>query len=72
MKEGAKAVAASAVGAAVGAGTHVAIGGIGVAATGTAVGITLGPFIAIGAGLGAAGYVVYWLGKQAGKKEKDK
>ncbi len=72
MKEGAKAVAASAVGAAVGAGTYGAIGGIGVAATGTAVGITLGPFIAIGAGLGAAGYGVYWLGKQVGKKEKDK
>jgi len=37
-----------------------------VAAAGTAVGVTLGPFVAIGAGLGTAAYGVYWLGKQVG------
>jgi uncharacterized membrane protein len=46
------------------------IGGIGVAATGTAVGITLGPFIAIGAGVGLTAYGLYWLGKQVGQRGK--
>jgi len=80
MKEGSKnalkTVGAAAAGGAAGAGVYWVIGGVGVAATGTAVGITLGPFIAIGAGLGAVGYGVYWLGKQAGgagqKKLPDK
>jgi len=68
MKESAKAGVVAATGAAVGAGTYATIGGVGLAATGTAVGITLGPFIAIGAGVGLAGYGFYWLGKQVGKK----
>ena len=68
MKDPVKAGIATAAGAAIGAGTSGAIGGIGVAATGTAVGITLGPFIAIGAGVGLTGYGLYWLGKQMGKK----
>jgi hypothetical protein len=41
------------------------IGGVGVAAGGTAVGITLGPFIAIAATVGLVRYGIYWLGKQA-------
>jgi hypothetical protein len=73
MKEPVKAGIITATGAGIGAGTYGLIGGVGVAATGTAVGITLGPFIAIGAGVGLAGYGVYWLGKQVGqKKSKDK
>ena len=73
MKEGAKktlkCAGAGAVGAAAGFGAHAAIGSIGLALTGTAVGITLGPFIAIGAGAGLLGYGLYWLGKEvAGSK----
>ena len=71
VKEGIKAAAAGTAGAGVGAATYVTIGGVGIAATGTAVGITLGPFIAIGAGLGLTGYGVYRLGKQMGKKKSE-
>jgi len=71
MKEGFKAATAGAIGAGAGAAVYTTIGGVGVAATGTAVGITLGPFIAIGAGAGLAGYGVYWLGKQVGKKKDE-
>ena len=60
-----------ATGAAIGASTYHVIGGIGIAAIGTAVGVTLGPFIGIGAGVGLGGYSLYWLGKQIeGKKAK--
>jgi hypothetical protein len=58
----------SAVGAGAGAAIYGTIGGVGIAATGTAIGITLGPFIAIGAGVGATGYGVYWLGKQVARR----
>lgn len=68
-KDGFKAVGAGVVGAGIGAATYGTIGGIGVAATGTAIGITLGPFIAIGAGIGLTGYGLYWLGKQVGRKK---
>jgi hypothetical protein len=44
----------------------------GIAATGTAVGITLGPLMTIGAGVGLTGYGIYWLGKQIGKGQKQK
>jgi len=75
MKEGAKeatkTVGAAAVGAGVGAATYGVIGGVGIAATGTAIGITLGPFIAIGAGIGTAIYGIYRLGKQMGKRSKE-
>ena len=69
-QNGLKALTAGAGGAAAGAGLYAAIGGIGVAATGTAVGITLGPFIAIGAGVGLTAYGLYWLGKQVGQRGK--
>ena len=69
MKEPVKAGIAAVAGAAVGAGAYGVIGGVGVAATGTAVGVTLGPFIAIGAGVGLTGYGLYWLGKQIGGKK---
>ena len=69
-KDGLKAVAAGAAGAGAGAATYGIIGGLGLAAMGTAVGITLGPFIAIGAGIGLTGYGTYWIGKQVGRKEK--
>ncbi len=59
MKELTKTGIATGVGAAAGAGTYGIIGGVGVAATGTAVGVTLGPFIAIGAGVGLTGYGLY-------------
>jgi hypothetical protein len=74
MKDGTKnalqAAGTTVGGAAAGAATYGIIGGIGVAAGGTAVGITLGPFICIGAGLGLTGYGIYWLGKQIGGRAK--
>jgi len=69
MKEPVRAGIATAAGAAVGAGTYGVIGGIGVAAKGTAIGVTLGPFIGIGAAVGLGGYCLYWLGKQVGQKK---
>ncbi len=72
MEDGYKAVAAGLAGGGVGAATYGVIGGVGIAATGTAVGITLGPFIAIGAGVGLASYGLYWLGKQVGGKKQKK
>ena len=63
----ASAIGAGAVGVAAGAGTYGVIGRVGIAAGGTAVGITLGPFITIGAGVGLTAYDIYWLGKQAGR-----
>jgi len=71
MKDSTKAGVATVVGAGAGAATYSTFGGVGIAATGTAVGITLGPFIAIGAGVGLTGYGIYWLGKQMGKKNKN-
>src|SRR5437870_5155751 len=65
-QEAAKAAGAVAAGAGVGAAIYGAVGGIGLAAGGAAVGITLGPFLLIGGGLGAAGYGLHWLGKQVG------
>ena len=53
-------------GAVAGAGIYATIGGVGLAVGGTAVGVTLGPFVAIGTGLGLTGYGIYWLGKQVG------
>lgn len=66
LKAGGSAVGGGAVGAAI----YSVIGGIGIAGGGTAVGITLGPFIAIGSGIGLAGYGLYWLGKQVDDKKK--
>ena len=66
-----KAAGAGVAGAIVGAGTYATIGGVGLAVGGTAVGVTLGPFIAIGGGLALAEYGVYWLGKQIGGKPKN-
>ena len=71
-KEATKAGAATATGAAGGAAIYGIIGGVGVAATGTAVGITLGPFLAIGASVGLGAYGIYRLGKQVGKKSAGK
>lgn len=71
QKEAAKTAAAAATGASIGAGIYGTIGGVGVVAAGTGVGITLGPFIAIGAGVGTAAYGVYWLGKQVGGKVRN-
>ena len=65
-REAMKAAGATAVGAGGGAAISGTIGGIGVAATGTAVGVTLGPFIVIGTGLGATAYGICWLGKRVG------
>jgi hypothetical protein len=66
MNDAVKAVGTAVAGGAAGAATYGVIGGIGVAAAGTAVGITLGPLVCIGAGVGLAGYGLYWLGKQIG------
>lgn len=68
-KDVAKAVGTTAVGAATGAATYASIGGLGLTAVGTGVGITLGPFIAIGAGVFALGYGIFWLGKQVKHSE---
>ena len=71
-QEALKAAGAAGVGAVTGAGVYGVVGGVGVAAGGTAIGITAGPFIAIGAGLALAGYGMYWLGTQVGSKSKEK
>jgi hypothetical protein len=70
MKDWQKNIIAGGVGAGVGAGTYGVIGGVGIAALGGAAGVTLGPFIAIGAGIGFAGHGLYWLGKQIGGRKK--
>lgn len=59
-----KTLISAVVGGGVGAGAYSVIGGIGIAVGGTAVGVTVGPFVVIGAGLGAAAYGLVWLGKQ--------
>ena len=69
-EEFAKAAGAGGACAAVGAGAYGVIGGIGIAAGGSAIGITLCPFIAIGTGCGLAEYGIYRLGKQVGEKDK--
>jgi len=53
-------------GGAGGAAAYATIGGIGIAIGGTAFGITLGPFIAIGAGTALTAYGLIWLGWQLG------
>ena len=68
-KDAAKAVVSAGGGAAFGAGVYSVIGGVGLAVGGTALSVTAGPFIAIGAGLGAVGYGIYWLGKQVGENK---
>jgi hypothetical protein len=68
-KNAVKAAGSAAAGGVAGASIYGVIGGIGVAAGGTAVGISLGPFIAIGSGVGLAGYGIYWLGKQVGGRK---
>lgn len=64
-KEIATGAAVAASGAVGGAAASGIIGGIGLAFCGTAVGITIGPFIAIGAGLSLAGWGIYKLGKNS-------
>lgn len=59
---------AAAAGAAAGALTHATIGGVGVAAAGTAVGVTMAPFIAIGAGVASIGYGLFLLGRRSAGK----
>lgn len=58
------AVVSGFVGGAAGATTYGVMGGIGLAAAGTAVSVTLGPFIAVGVGLGAFTYGVFSLGRR--------
>jgi hypothetical protein len=67
-KEILKTLGTSAVGGGIGAGVYGVIGGVGLTAVGTGVGITLAPFIAIGSGVGAAAYGLFWLGTQFGKR----
>lgn len=69
IKELLKAAVAAGTGAAAGAGVNVAIGGIGVAAAGGAIGVTLAPMAVVGAGVAAAGYGLYWLGKEVGRSQ---
>jgi len=66
------AVGSAGAGAITGALAFKTIGGVGVAAGGAAFGLTVGPFVAIGAGVGAAGYGLYWLGKQVGRKGRER
>ena len=70
-KSALSAAGSAGAGAIAGAVAFKAVGGIGVAAGGTAFGLTVGPFIAIGAGVGAVGYGLYWLGKQVGRKDRE-
>ena len=60
-----QAVGSAVVGGAAGAATYASIGGVGVAAAGTAVGVTLAPFVAIGAGVSLLGWGLYSLGKRS-------
>ena len=55
------------VGAAAGAGVSATVGGIGLAAMGTAVGVSMAPLAAVGAGIGALSYGAYRLGKRVSK-----
>ncbi len=55
------AIGAAVVGAGVGAGASAALGGMGLAVAGTAVGVTMAPVAAVGAVVGLAGYGVYKL-----------
>ena len=66
MKDTVNAVTSAVAGGAVGAGIYATTGGVGLAVGGTAIGVTLGPFVAIGAGVALTGYGIYWLGKQIG------
>lgn len=70
LKEMAKAAGAAAGGGAVGAGVHEIVGGGGGAAVGTAKSIPLGPCIAVGAGVGLAGYGIYKLAKWGWRKRE--
>lgn len=63
-KEALNTVGSAGAGAVAGVGIYSLTGGIGIAVGGTAVGLTVGPFIVIGAGVGATAYGIYWLGKQ--------
>lgn len=67
-----KTVVSGSIGAGAGAGLYSVIGGIGIAVGGTAIGVTVGPFIAIGTGIGTIGYGLYWLGKEVGGKNKNR
>jgi hypothetical protein len=60
-----KAVGAAAAGAGVGGLVYGTVGAVGQAVTGSAVGVALGPFVIVGAGLGAAGYGLYRRGRQS-------
>lgn len=71
IKELLKAAGITGAGGIGGALAHKIIGGIGIAIKGTAVGVTLGPFIAIGAGIGLTGYGIYQLGKQLNKNKQE-
>jgi hypothetical protein len=55
------AIAASIVGAGVGAGASAVVGGMGLAVAGTAVGVTMAPVAAAGAVIGLAGYGLFKL-----------
>jgi hypothetical protein len=66
------AVGAIATGAVVGAGTSAALGGMGLALTGTAIGIGMAPIAAAGAVVGLAGYgFLKLLGGNDDKKKED-
>lgn len=71
-KEIVHATTAGAVGAGVGASAFAIIGGVGVAALGTAVGLTLVPFIAVGTAVGLGGYGLVRIGKEIGAASKPK
>lgn len=59
---------AAIAGAASGAATYGVVGGVGVAALGTAVGITLAPWMILGAAVVTTGYGVYQAGRRAGSE----
>jgi threonine/homoserine/homoserine lactone efflux protein len=71
FKKAWKPATCTATGAAVGVGVHSTIGGVGVAATGTAFGMTLIPLMLTGATVALTAYGIYSLGKKRGNQKND-
>jgi len=63
-KDSVKAGLSAVVGGTVGIVSNLSIGGVGLAIGGTAISISMGPFVATGAILATTGYGLFYLGKR--------